>query len=451
MSEKKTNRENRRRRRRRNQLISYCVMAVVLIAVGMGCFLGIRAAGSAVKQHQAAQEESRQELLEASRVEESAQAQAAVAALFETESTEETESTYTKEEALNDMVEDTLAGMTLEQKVAGLFFVTPEQLTGVSQVVAAGDATRESLEKYPVGGLIYFAQNIQSENQLKEMLSNTASYSLFPLFFGVDEEGGKVARVADALKLDKTLPMGEIGAAGDTQAAYDAYQNIGGYLSAYGFNVDFAPVADVLTNVDNTVIGNRAFSSDAGVAAQMVSSAVTGLQETGVSACLKHFPGHGDTVEDSHYGTAYVRGMLQELETQEFVPFRAGIRAGADCVMIGHLVVPDISDQPADLSETLVTDCLRNELAFHGLIITDSFQMEAITDHYEPGEAAVLAIRAGVDLILEPEELGETVEGILTALDKGELTEKRIDESVERILMAKQVNGIQIDHKIEKQ
>ena len=215
MSEKKTNRENRRRRRRRNQLISYCVMAVVLIAVGMGCFLGIRAAGSAVKQHQAAQEESRQELLEASRVEESAQAQAAVAALFETESTEETESTYTKEEALNDMVEDTLAGMTLEQKVAGLFFVTPEQLTGVSQVVAAGDATRESLEKYPVGGLIYFAQNIQSENQLKEMLSNTASYSLFPLFFGVDEEGGKVARVADALKLDKTLPMGEIGAAGD--------------------------------------------------------------------------------------------------------------------------------------------------------------------------------------------------------------------------------------------
>ena len=215
--------------------------------------LGIRAAGSAVKQHQAAQEESRQELLEASRVEESAQAQAAVAALFETESTEETESTYTKEDALNDMVEDTLAGMTLEQKVAGLFFVTPEQLTGVSQVVAAGDATRESLEKYPVGGLIYFAQNIQSENQLKEMLSNTASHSLFPLFFGVDEEGGKVARVADALKLDaRPRPMGEIGAAGDTQAAYDAYQNIGGYLSSYGFNVDFAPVADVLTNVDNT-------------------------------------------------------------------------------------------------------------------------------------------------------------------------------------------------------
>ena len=293
MSEKKTNRENRRRRRRRNQLISYCVMAVVLIAVGIGCFLGIRAAGSAVKQHQAAQEESRQELLEASRVEESAQAQAAVAALFETESTEETESTYTKEDALNDMVEDTLAGMTLEQKVAGLFFVTPEQLTGVSQVVAAGDATRESLEKYPVGGLIYFAQNIQSENQLKEMLSNTTSYSLFPLFFGVDEEGGKVARVADALKLDKTYRWGK-SVRQEIRRRHTMHIKISEVIFLLMvFNVDFAPVADVLTNVDNTVIGNRAFSSDAGVAAQMVSSAVTGLQETGVSACLKHFPDTG--------------------------------------------------------------------------------------------------------------------------------------------------------------
>ena len=309
MSEKKTNRENRRRRRRRNQMISYCVMAVVLIAVGMGCFFGIHAAGSAVKQHQAAREESRQELLEASRVEESVQAQAAVAALFETESTEETESTYTKEDALNDMVEDTLAGMTLEQKVAGLFFVTPEQLTGVSQVVAAGDATRESLEKYPVGGLIYFAQNIQSENQSKEMLSNTASYSLFPLFFGVDEEGGKVARVADALKLDKTVPMGEIGAAGDTQAAYDAYQNIGGYLSAYGFNVDFAPVADVLTNVDNTVIGNRAFSSDAGVAAQMVFELLLSAGvEFGLSITLML------AIMAALSGAATILGQYQKLE-----------------------------------------------------------------------------------------------------------------------------------------
>ena len=428
MSEKKTNRENRRRRRRRNQLISYCVMAVVLIAVGMGCFFGIHAAGSAVKQHQAAREESRQELLEASRVEESAQAQAAVAALFETESTEETESTYTKEEALNDMVEDTLAGMT------------PEQLTGVSKVVTAGDATRESLGKYPIGGLIYFAQNIQSEDQLKEMLSNTASYSLFPLFFGVDEEGGKVARVADALKLDKTLPMGEIGAAGDTQAAYDAYQNIGGYLSSYGFNVDFAPVADVLTNVDNTVIGNRAFSSDAGVAAQMVSSAVTGLQETGVSACLKHFPGHGDTAGDSHTGAAQTDRTKEEMEAEEFLPFQSGIEAGADMIMVGHITAPNLTDGdslPASISEKIITGVLRNELGYQGIIITDAMNMGAITEYYKSDVAAIMALKAGADMVLMPENFEEAYQGVLDAVVDGTVSEERINDSLRRIYRVK--------------
>ena len=318
--------------------------------------------------------------------------------------------------------------------------MTPEQLTGVSQVVAAGDATRESLEKYPVGGLIYFAQNIQSENQLKEMLSNTASYSLFPLFFGVDEEGGKVARVADALKLDKTLPMGEIGAAGDTQAAYDAYQNIGGYLSSYGFNVDFAPVADVLTNVDNTVIGNRAFSSDAGVAAQMVSSAVTGLQETGVSACLKHFPGHGDTAGDSHTGAAQTDRTKEEIEAEEFLPFQSGIEAGADMIMVGHITAPNLTDGdslPASISEKIITGVLRNELGYQGIIITDAMNMGAITEYYKSDVAAIMALKAGADMVLMPENFEEAYQGVLDAVVDGTVSEERIDDSLRRIYRVK--------------
>ena len=338
------------------------------------------------------------------------------------------------------MVEDTLAEMTLEQKVAGLFFVTPEQLTGVSQVVAAGDATRESLEKYSVGGLIYFAKNIQSEDQLKEMLSNTASYSLFPLFFGVDEEGGKVARVADTLKLDKTVPMGEIGAAGDTQAAYDAYQNIGNYLSSYGFNVDFAPVADVLTNVDNTVIGNRAFSSDAGVAAQMVSSAVTGLQETGVSACLKHFPGHGDTAGDSHTGAAQTDRTKEEMEAEEFLPFQSGIEAGADMIMVGHITAPNLTDGdslPASISEKIITGVLRNELGYQGIIITDAMNMGAITEYYKSDVAAIMALKAGADMVLMPENFEEAYQGVLDAVADGTVSEERIDDSLRRIYRVK--------------
>ena len=181
--------------------------------------------------------------------------------------------------------------MTLEQKVAGLFFVTPEQLTGVGQAVQAGEGTQEALATWPVGGLIYFKQNIQSEEQLREMLANTASYSTFPIFLGVDEEGGRVARVADALGLENVGPMADIGSTGDVQAAYTANQTIGTYLASYGFNVDFAPVADVLTNEDNAVIGDRAFSGDPQTVADMVAGAVEGLQSAGVSACLKHFSG----------------------------------------------------------------------------------------------------------------------------------------------------------------
>lgn len=251
MADGNERREIRRKRRIRNQFISYSVMLIVLAAIAFGCVVGIRAASGAIREQRAAKEESLQAAIEASKAAESAQAEAAVAELLEMNTTEEASTEYTPEDAFNEMVEDSVAGMTLEQKVAGLFFVTPEQLTGVGQAVQAGDGTKEALSKYPVGGLIYFKQNIQSEDQIKEMLANTVSYSAFPIFLGVDEEGGKVARVADALKLDNVGPMADIGASGDTQAAYTANETIGQYLSSYGFNVDFAPVADVLTNEED--------------------------------------------------------------------------------------------------------------------------------------------------------------------------------------------------------
>ena len=200
MSESK--RENRRKRRKRNQIISYTVMVIVVVAVIVGCTAGVRAAAGAMAGAKEAKQAEREAAIEASKAAESAEAESAVAALFEEESAEETVTEYTSEDALNDMIEDTIAGMTLEQKAAGLFFITPEQLTGVGQAVQAGEGTKEALAKYPVGGLIYFSQNIQSEEQVKEMLSNTVSYSIYPLFLGVDEEGGKVSRVSESLKLE---------------------------------------------------------------------------------------------------------------------------------------------------------------------------------------------------------------------------------------------------------
>lgn len=447
MADREERRESRRKRRIRNQIITYLVMIVVLGAVAFGCFVGIRAAADAVSDQKAAKEASREAALEASRAEESAQAEAAVAQLLEMGSTEETEteSEYTPEDALNEMVEESVAGMTLEQKVAGLFFVTPEQLTGVGQVVKAGDGTKEALAKYPVGGLIYFKQNIQSEDQLKEMLANTVSYATFPLFLGVDEEGGKVARVADALKLDKTDPMGDIGAAGDPQAAYDANAAIGQYLSSYGFNVDFAPVADVLTNESNTVIGDRAFSQDPQVASQMVASAVSGLQSAGVTSCLKHFPGHGDTAGDPHTGAAATERTKEEMEATEFLPFAAGIEAGAEMVMVGHISAPALTggdNIPASLSEDVITGILRDELGYDGIVITDALNMGAVTDYYEADVAAIMALKAGADMVLMPDNFEQAYQGVLEAVQNGTISEERVNDSLKRIYRVKLKNKV---------
>lgn len=442
MADRDERREFRRKRRVKNQVISYCVMGVILVAMAFGCTLGIKAAAGAIQDKKAAKEESIAAALEASRAEESAQAEAAVARLLEMESTAEVESTveYTPEDALNDMVEDSVAGMTLEQKVAGLFFVTPEQLTGVGQAVQAGDGTREALAKYPVGGLIYFKQNIQSEEQIKEMLANTVSFCPFPIFLGVDEEGGKVARVADALNLDNVGPMADIGAAGDVQAAYTANAAIGNYLASYGFNVDFAPVADVLTNADNTVIGDRAFSADPQVASQMVANAVSGLQSANVSACLKHFPGHGDTAGDSHTGAASTERTKEEMQAAEFLPFAAGIEAGSDMVMVGHISAPALTDGdniPASLSADIITGILRNELGYNGIVITDALNMVAVTDYYESDVAAIMALKAGADMVLMPENFEQAYEGVLNAVWDGTISEERVNDSLKRIYRVK--------------
>lgn len=441
MSERDSNREYRRKRRRRSQLISYSVTAVVLIAVIAGCAVGIRAAAGTIRERRQAKEASIQAAAESVMEKESAEAQSAVEELLGMESTQE-ESTveYTPEDALNEMVEESVAGMTLEQKVAGLFFVTPEQLTGVGQAVQAGEGTQEALAKWPVGGLVYFKQNIQSEEQLKEMLANTVSYSSFPIFLGVDEEGGSVARVADALGLENVGPMADIGSAGDVQAAYAANQTIGTYLSSYGFNVDFAPIADVLTNPDNTVIGDRAFSDDPQTAADMVAGAVEGLQSAGVSACLKHFPGHGDTAGDSHTGAAETDRTKEEMAAAEFLPFQSGTGAGADMVMVGHISAPNLTGGekvPASLSEEIITGILRSELGYDGIIITDAMNMAAVTDYYEADVAAIMALKAGADMILMPEDFQQAYEGVLQAVQDGTVSQERVDDSLKRIYRVK--------------
>ncbi len=339
-----------------------------------------------------------------------------------------------------------LAEMSLEEKAYQMLFVTPESITGVGQVIVAGDATREAIAQYPVGGIVYFTPNLMSREQTRDMLANTQSYSKIPLFLGVDEEGGRVARIAanPDMGTDALPPMREIGDGGDTDAAYNVGETLAKNLSALGFNLDFAPVADVLINSDNTEIGDRAFGKDADVVAKMVPEVVSGLQSQGVSAVLKHFPGHGSALTDSHTGYSESLRTYEQLRETEFLAFRSGIEAGANFVMVSHMTLVNAVEEgvPASLSEEVISEWLIDELGFNGIVITDSFAMGAITDNYTQAEAVVLAVNAGADMILMPVDVKAAADAIVAAVNAGELSEKRIDESVRKILMCKEKMGM---------
>ena len=344
------------------------------------------------------------------------------------------------QQTIEEMAKKIVDEMTIDEKVYQMFIVLPEQLTGVGQVTAAGTTTQEALEKYPVGGILYLSQNIVSRNQTQTMLSNVQAYSKIPVFTAVDEEGGVVSRVGNNPNMGTTsFPgMKNIGSTGDSNQAYTVGYTIGNECKELGFNLDFAPVADVFSNPENTVIGNRAFSDDPNITADMVSSCVRGFKDAKMLCALKHFPGHGDTIADSHYEAAITSKTLEELDELEFVPFVKGIEAGADFVMVGHILTPNITDDyiPATLSNEMLS-ILRDELKFDGIIITDAMNMAAITDYYSSSEAAVTAVKAGIDMILVPEDFHAAVSGVIHALETGDITEEKINDSVIRIIQTK--------------
>ncbi|MBR3760271.1 MAG: glycoside hydrolase family 3 [Ruminococcus sp.] len=339
-----------------------------------------------------------------------------------------------------DRYDRIISQMSLHEKVCQMFIVTPESLTGFDVVTASGDATRNCLEQYPVGGLIYFSANLESMEQAKEMLSGAKDIQkdlgLIPLFYAIDEEGGDVARCADALGTTSFDPMylyKEMG----TDTAYSNAKTIAGDIFSIGLNLDFAPVADTWSNPANTVIGQRAYSDDFSETAELVAAAVRGFSDGGVYCTVKHFPGHGDTAEDSHYGTASSEKTLAELEQNEYLAFKKGIEAGADMVMMGHITMTSVDQLPASVSKTMITDELRGKLGYDGVVITDSLAMGAVTEMYESGELAVKIVDAGADMLLMPQDMKEAVDALEKAVEDGIITEERINESVRRILILK--------------
>ena len=351
---------------------------------------------------------------------------------------QETPSTAAQSTQLAEQILDT---MTLEEKLWQLFFVAPEALTGEEAVTESSDALQQALAEKPVGGVILFARNLISREQTVSLLADVKSASRLAPFLGVDEEGSTVSRVGanSAMGVTQLQDMSVYGASGDASALYGDLYNLAQSLNTLGFNVDFAPVADVTTGSDKNPMKLRSFSSDPERCASMVSVSVGALQNGGVAACLKHFPGYGTATADDHNGSVSLDRTLEQLEQTEFVPFSAGIDKGAYFVMVSHLSVPAVTgdDTPADLSEKLVTELLRNTLHFQNIVITDAQNMGSIAQNYTSAEAAVAALRAGVDMVLMPQDLQEAYDGVAKAIADGVLTEDRIDRSVLRILNVK--------------
>ncbi len=352
--------------------------------------------------------------------------------IVETESP--TEMTEEAETAALDEIDKIMDGMTLEEKIYQLFFVKHDSLVGVT-ATTAGEATKNALSEMPVGGIIYFSANVKSAEQVKDMIEKAQSYSKIPLFVGVDEEGGRVSRLKKA-GVTTFSPMGKLKTEEEAQSVG---RTLGKELKELGFNVDFAPVADVLVNSKNSEIGDRSFGSDADKVSKMVGAFVPAIEGEGVSAVLKHFPGHGSTGVNSHTGYSESKRTLPELRECEFKAFSAGIEAGADFVMVSHMTAVNAvkSSLPSSLSKEIIMNLLKGELGFEGIVITDALDMGAVTDFYSSGDTAVMAVEAGADMLLMPENLGEAHKALLSAVKSGRLKEKRIDESIRKILTLK--------------
>lgn len=334
--------------------------------------------------------------------------------------------------------EDMLASLSVEEKAAQLFCVYPEALGSRQEV---SDWMKEQYAGIPVGGIIHFSANISDPWQITSFNQQIHELGRIPVMISVDEEGGEVARIGydydfDVPRFDN---MQYISPDDDPADAYDVCHQIGSYLKEYGFDADFAPVADVNTNPANPVIGSRAFSSDPETAAAMVSGAVRGFRDAGVLTSAKHFPGHGDTASDSHSGYAYSYKTWDEIRDCEMLPFISAIDAGTDMIMISHICVPEVTgdDIPSSLNPQIIDGKLRQELGYDGVAVTDSLEMGAIASYYSSADAAVMAFQAGADILLMPADLQAAYQGILDAVSSGEISEERLNASVLRILRMK--------------
>ena len=429
-------REVRRKRRIRNQIIAYFSVFLFIVIIGVGGFLIVNRIVSLVGKGQIAQapveipEETEDKINDLIGQEQEIKEPETLPEQIVEEPVVEPE----PEDPLGDYIDTIIASMTLEQKVAGLFLTSPEALTGVDLATVAGAGTQAALDQYAVGGMLYKDKNISNQEQFGKMVSGTVQMvGVRPAFFAFAEEGGdKASAIAKAGFYEAVPSAADLVADGDVSKAHEAGVTIGTALKEMGFNLVLAPVTDPASA--GSVLGNRAYSESAIISSEYVKSMMNGLSESGVTPCLKYFPGYGGVTTNPATGRAVSSKDEAEFRSNELLIYQAAIQSGVPMIMVSDVVIEAFDDScPATLSSSIVTDILRDELEYDGVVLSANLSDAAVSEYYEPGEASILALKAGCDMIQNPEDFPAAYAAVIDATNSGVIAEERINDSLKRI------------------
>jgi beta-N-acetylhexosaminidase len=342
-------------------------------------------------------------------------------------------------------ISEVITKMSLEDKIGQMI------LAGISGTKMDTNA-KKLISQFHVGGIIFYKSNFETPEQAVQLVNQlkAGNSSTLPLFLGIDQEGGRVTRLPGGLF--NFPPNNQIGKVNDPEFSYKIGTLLGHEVKEFGLNLDFAPVLDINSNPNNPVIGDRSFGNNSEIVSTLGIQTMKGIQSQNIIPTIKHFPGHGDTSIDSHLELPIVNKSLMELKVLELIPFERAIDHGADVVMVAHILLPKLDKtNPASMSKAIISDLLRKQLSFKGVIITDDMTMGAITEHFDIGKAAVESVKAGSDIILVGHDYNNVVKitsSLITAVENGEISEQRLNESIERIIQLKRKYSIN-DTKVE--
>ena len=431
----------RRRKHRQGRIMAWVVLIAAVLVLGTGLFFGVRGIIKAIKGagDKTVVSSDTGDIGadgEESVIDELLGDEEIVSVL----PSEPADNTPSEAELFEESVRNYVRNMTTEEQVLGLFIVSPEQITGVSAAIKAGDGTKKALEEYPVGGLIYSSKNMIDPQQFSSMIEGTKGMSKYPLFIAVDERLGKSVFPAK-MKVVATKSAAELAAGGDANVAKDEESKIAGYLSGFGINLNLGVVADVSpAPSEGNDLPAWSFGTDTNTVAEMVVKSVQALRENGIASGVMFFPGQGYASADTEAGIANNERTREEMEACELIPFKAAADAGATMFVISHETVPGLSEESvyASRSKAIMTNLIRMDMGLDDIIIiTDDLTKAAVSSYYESGEFCVASLKAGADMLLKPEDFGKAYAEVLNAVNTGVIAHERIEDSLVRIYKVK--------------